>query len=308
MELTNKKKIYIYHSIIFLFTCLIMCSFGKLISQINSITTTIICLFFISTIGISHGALDYLNAPNLCKKFNVKNTSFFYIVYLLISILVIFFWLLLPEISLIIFLLTAAYHFGSEDLEMYFNYISKKTIKKIAFQLLVLFKGLLIISAPLFFNYEETLGIFNLLGSKLDLYKNGIVFIFFCSIVANIVLILLAKKSQKLLLCILLDIISILFINIFFSPLIAFSMYFCFLHSFRHSFSLIESLDSQNIKNGFNLFIIKALPLTAVTSLLFLSSIYYLSGYYVLSDSIIKTIFIGLASLTYPHIIFEKIN
>jgi hypothetical protein len=49
------------------------------------------------------------------------------------------------------------------------------------------------------------------------------------------------------------------------------------------------------------------LPLTLITAILFLISIYFLVNYYVLSEAILKVIFIGLASLTFPHILLEYI-
>jgi len=53
------------------------------------------------------------------------------------------------------------------------------------------------------------------------------------------------------------------------------------------------------------IFIMKALPLTVVTAILYLIAAFFLSKYYGLNDVIIKVIFIGLASLTFPHILLE---
>ena len=85
----------------------------------------------------------------------------------------------------------------------------------------------------------------------------------------------------------------------------AFTIYFCFLHSIRHSFSLIYEINKKNFKKGSNLFIKKALPLTGLTGFLFLISLYVLNNYFLLNSAILKVIFIGLASLTFPHILLE---
>ena len=53
------------------------------------------------------------------------------------------------------------------------------------------------------------------------------------------------------------------------------------------------------------MFIKKALPLTILTALLYFLSLVYLSNSYGLNDIIIQVIFIGLASLTFPHILLE---
>ena len=64
-------------------------------------------------------------------------------------------------------------------------------------------------------------------------------------------------------------------------------------------------LDPNNFVNGIKIFVKKALPLTIVTAFLYLLTIIFLSNSYGLNDVIIKVIFIGLASLTFPHILLE---
>ena len=85
----------------------------------------------------------------------------------------------------------------------------------------------------------------------------------------------------------------------------AFTIYFCFLHSVRHSITLIHEIDGQNLSNGIRKFIKKALPLTILTIILALIGLYLLNNNYDLHSSILKIIFIGLASLTFPHILLE---
>ena len=90
-----------------------------------------------------------------------------------------------------------------------------------------------------------------------------------------------------------------------FSPLIAFTIYFCFLHSIRHSISLITELDKESLRNGLLVFIKKATPLTILTAIIWLIGLYFLNNNYNLESAILKLIFIGLASLTFPHILLE---
>ena len=100
------------------------------------------------------------------------------------------------------------------------------------------------------------------------------------------------------------DFFSIVTLNIFFDPLLAFTIYFCFLHSFRHSIKLVFELNT-NFKKGALLFIKKALPLTIITGIIFLVALYFLQYEFKLNESINMVIFIGLASLTFPHILLE---
>ena len=64
-------------------------------------------------------------------------------------------------------------------------------------------------------------------------------------------------------------------------------------------------LDPNSVANGFVLFVKKALPLTILTGILFFIALYLLSNSYNLDNAILKVIFIGLASLTFPHILLE---
>ena len=64
-------------------------------------------------------------------------------------------------------------------------------------------------------------------------------------------------------------------------------------------------LDETDLNMGFKLFIKKALPLTVLIIIICLITLYFLNNSYALNSSILKIIFIGLASLTFPHILLE---
>ena len=287
-----------YSIIIFFFNILVIFSVSKYL-EIKNITIpyqTVICFFLISIIGVSHGALDHVKGSQLMKIYKVKNNFYFYLVYIFLSLLVILCWTILPLFTLIIFLLVASYHFGKEDSSV--GLINNSGFKNI----LYLFKGSLIVVAPLFFHQEETLKIFQSLDVDIiTTNENLIIFFLIISFSANIILMSQLDYNGFLLA----DWLTILLLNIFLSPLVAFTLYFCFLHSVRHSFSLIYEIDKKNFKNGVVKFIKKAVPLTVITAILFIIAIYFLTNYYVLDEAILKVIFIGLASLTFPHILLE---
>jgi Brp/Blh family beta-carotene 15,15'-monooxygenase len=298
------KKINFFHSIIFLF---FSTSLALIFDQFKSLSISpIICLLLILSIGISHGALDNQKGKRLIKLYNINNIYYFYLIYLIIAATIIAIWLLAPTLSLIIFLVVAAYHFGKEDTEFL---ITKKSNIDI---ILYFLKGILIIIAPLMFHFVETINIFKLLLIQnesfylfLNFIENNYIisFIFLISLLTNIYFFLKDFKLVNLL--IFFDFTSILILNYFFTPLVAFTLYFCFLHSFRHSLSLITELDKYNFKNGLLIFIKKAAPLTILTAIFYLLSLYYLSNHYLVNEAIYKVIFIGLASLTFPHILLE---
>ena len=264
------------------------------------------CLFLILIIGVSHGSLDHIKGKKLLKLFNIKSSYIFYIIYILISALVIVTWILLPSITLIIFLMIASYHFGKEDTQFLINEKSYFT------QILYFFKGFLIILAPLYFHFQETIAIFKLLLIDSEVFYSSLNFIetnniiqiaIFCSTLSSIFLFLKNFEIKKFV--VFLDYFSILILNYYLSPLIAFTAYFCFLHSIRHSISLAIELDPNSIVNGFKLFVNKALPLTILTAIFSFIALYLLNNSFNLDSAILKIIFIGLASLTFPHILLE---
>ena len=224
--------------------------------------------------------------------------SIFYLSYLLIGAVIILIWLIFPKSLLFLFLIIAAYHFGKEDSE----FIDQKE----KFELIYFLKGSLIITSPLFFHKEETLAIFETLNfyiSKNLIISNEILFIFILlSLISGIILSLNKSIEAKSLL--LMDYLSILILNYFLNPIIAFTIYFCFLHSIRHSISLIRELN-KNLKKGLPVFIKKAFPLTILTILGYVVSISILNNYNEFNETIYRVIFIGLASLTFPHILLE---
>ena len=298
------KKINFNHSLIFFLLCNI---FSLIAFKINTFTISpFICLLLILSIGISHGSLDNFKGRKLFQILEIDNFFIFYFSYILIALIVIFLWILIPYVSLIIFLMVASYHFGKEDTQ--FLIISNSYYNQFLFFL----KGSLIVFAPMYFHFDETISIFRLLLIEnetfynfLDLIESNRVLLY-CVILSTLANILLFTKNFELKkFTIFLDYFSILIINYYFSPLVAFTIYFCFLHSIRHSISLMSELDENNLYNGFKIFIKKALPLTIITAIFCVIGLYFLNNTYNFNGSILKIIFIGLASLTFPHILLE---
>ena len=274
--------------------------------------SNLICFFLIISFGISHGALDNLKGKKLINYFGYNNILVFYLSYILISLFIILLWLMFPTSTLVVFLLVACYHFGKEDTAFLLE--KGKLLKHFRINDFVYFsKGLLIIIAPLYFHNEETISIFKLLGADsffLLKFKNDLMWEYhkilgWIPIIGYIIFFHLNFEDGGYKAAHCFDFIPIIIFNSVLTPLLAFTVYFCFIHSFKHSVSLICLLDKKNFSKGLKKFIKKALPLTIVTAILFIFSVYILTNYYVLDDAILKVIFIGLASLTFPHILLE---
>ena len=288
--MTNYNQINKYHTIL-----LFLLSLSFLILKIDFQSKNIMmaCFFLIATIGISHGSLDNFKGAKLLKILNIKNKLLFYFIYIFISLVIISSWLIFPLFVLTLFLIVAAYHFGKED--SVFGKINKFKL----LNLLLFLKGSLIILAPLYFHHYETIQIFEILGVKLAQYNSNIIIILVAlSLLSNFFI-------NKNILLSLLDSLTVIILNINFDPLLAFTVYFCFLHSIRHSLSLMQNINNRNLKKGLISFLKKALPLTVITAFGFLIAVFLLNEYYLLDLAILKVVFIGLASLTFPHILLE---
>ena len=290
------EKINFKHSIIFFNFCI----FVSPLYLILNYEPVIFCLFLILVLGISHGALDNIKGVKLLKLFGIKQTISFYLAYILISLLIIIFWLIFPNIILLFFLIVAAYHFGKED--TVFPFRRKFFIPECLFFL----KGSTVIMAPLLLKREETNEIFRILNFNIfeaAFFSDQFLIIMLClSFLSS--LYISKKENADLKGVMIMDFFSLIILNLFLSPILAFTLYFCFLHSIRHSISLIFELD-KSFKPGFKKFISKAIPLTFATGVIFLFAIYLLNNFYKLDEAIYKVIFIGLASLTFPHILLE---
>ena len=300
--------IYTYekHTIYFWSFTLVLCALSTLVENNNfdnyfSVVTKI-CFFLILVFGVMHGALDDYKGKKLMKLWNIQGYYLFYLIYTSIASLIIFLWWTFPGFTLSMFLLIASYHFGKEDTEFFY---SKKNFFDLFFYSL---KGSLIVLAPLFFKFSETISIF----ANLFISESLIIFLsdnryyinlfFILSLLSNIYFIF---KGFENWLIVVFDLWSVLALNYFFPPLVAFTLYFCFLHSFRHTISLSYDLNPNNFVIGLKIFIKKAVVLTLITATLFIFATVMLLKNYTIDSSILKVIFIGLASLTFPHILLE---
>ena len=290
------EKINFKHSLIFFNFCILISPFYFMVNY----EPIIFCLILILILAISHGALDNLKGKKLLYLFGYRSLFYFYFVYILISLLIVFLWVLFPNTVLLLFLIVAAYHFGKEDTVLSFK--EKILIDEFLFFL----KGSAVILAPLLFQREKTNEIFEVLNFNVfesQLFNNQFLITFLClSFLSSLVISNKKKADFKALM--IMDFFSLIILNLFLTPVLAFTIYFCFLHSIRHSITLIFELD-KSFKSGLKKFINKAIPLTFVTGVIFLIAVYFLNSSYKLDEAIYKVIFIGLASLTFPHILLE---
>ena len=269
----------------------------------------IICFFLLATIGISHGSLDNQKGKFIFQNKFKKNWPFvFYSAYIATSICVLIMWLNFPLLSILFFFIIASFHFGHEDLELFIN-------KDFVFnRIIYFFRGLLIISTPLYLNNQETTDFINILLLDVDIWDFNSKFfynLFYSNVIILIFLqflyLFLKLFNWKYFLIICIENLSIILIFNYLPLILAFTIYFCFMHSSKHILSLSHELDPKNLTQGIKKFMVLSLPLTVTTFLIAVIMLFYLSNDFSISNAMLKIIFIGLASLTLPHIMLEYI-
>ena len=114
----------------------------------------------------------------------------------------------------------------------------------------------------MFFHFNETVTIFKFLLVNNEIFYSTLGFIennkilpigIILSTLSSIYLFLKEFEIKKL--TIFLDYFSIIILNYYLSPLLAFTIYFCFLHSIRHSITLIYEIDKNDFNNGLKIFV-----------------------------------------------------
>ena len=250
-----------------------------------------IALFSILFIGIPHGAFDGAISITLGYTKKLRLQLYFILTYILVSGVVIILWYFLPVITLILFILTSIFHFGCGDLDW-----NKSKFYFIGGYV----HGCLIVLGIIFLNKIEVNSFFEILsGDQLFLLWTSLYLGLFFWIIAityiclNYTKINISNNYIKL-------VLSISLVVLLLPPLPAFAIYFCLIHSFHHIRRTLPILEDFMKKQ-------KAIFLMIIFSILSWVgcgiAFYYLSNLNTYPDTIIKVTFIGLAALTFPHMI-----
>ncbi len=247
-------------------------------------------ILLILIIGLPHGALDTAVGMSVGIYNSNKSKFIFLSSYLSMSILVVIFWYYYPQIALSLFLLISTFHFGLGD---------SKWNKKFTYYLSGYFNGGIIIYGLSYCNMSEVNAIYKVLvGNNSDqvweFLEIGMwLWVFSCPlhIYFN------WKSFDKNYIMIYIFIISIIY---FLPTLVAFAIYFSLIHSTNHIKRIIPALQKKLSK----LSILKLFLIFTISSwLIGLIILFLLIQTNSITDATLKLTFIGLAALTFPHMI-----
>lgn len=282
------------------FLTLLFAFWGWLLPDFLRAVQIPILVLLLITIGLPHGATDYMLFKRI-KKDNITNKQKikFFVIYVGCVLGFLGMWLSFPLSSFIVFIIISAYHFGQSNWE---NTLILKKYKV----LINLTWGAFAIGGSVLWHWAESkVFIGQVIGFSVDVSNDFMINAQLILLAVNCLIILILKTYQYIDFSQMLEelgkmfVLSLLF---YFTPmLVGFSIYFALWHS-------LSSLKTQvayykKLWPRFTLidYYRQAAPFTLLASAGFVLMIF--SHQYILPDvSIISTFIVFIACVTLPHI------
>ena len=253
-------------------------------------TISIIALCLVSFIGVPHGSFDGAVAALLGFQ-SKKQFTLFVFIYLIISIAVVIFWIYFSILALTIFIFMSIVHFGLCD----WSHLNLKDHK----WSISITHGMNIIFGIIFFHTYEVFEIFKFLSNENIIFFKDYLSIGYITYILLLIHYCFLSIEIKNLRWGLLEMLMILIFISLFDPLMSFAIYFCFIHTFKHIKTILATTNKY-LTNKKYVFI-STVAFTFLTWIGGCTAIIYLNNNISISESFIKTVFIGLAALTLPH-------
>jgi len=269
-------------SITFILLSAAIISGGALLPRMGEQTELIILAVLIVILGAPHGALDPIFAHRLYKISTRRAWLLFTTVYCLVAGLVVVIWFFTPFIFLCIFLIISVAHFSGDPL--------RGTLWSTR-----LAHGGAIIALPSLF-YEQDIA--RLLGfltgpEAVGELSGQLAYIAPFWLIGMTVCVMLETRKSALRGA---ELFAVGLLAILAPPLIAFTIFFCGMHSARH---ILRTADYARVKEPYILAAAGLLPMAGVFAALTVA--WFFMSDIQIDQSVIQIVFVGLAALTVPH-------
>ena len=253
--------------------------------------------------GIPHGAIDHII---FFKKRNITQLKF-YLIYLGLIIGFVLMWHIAPVLSLVLFLLISAFHFG----ESQFEDIRLHKILKNSFYF---FWGIALLATLIFYNLKELANVTayfddTLILEKVYDIKNVTILFYFTNIVtlSSMIMLFIYKKIKIERLLSEFFLLFLIHVTFYLFPfIIGFTLYFVVLHSLKVMQDEIEFFKKDNPEFSF-LDFLKLLAPYSILSIFFTTILLLLSYYSYIPYSIPFLSIIIISVITLPHAIVMNI-
>ena len=244
-------------------------------------TMLLVALSLVVILGVPHGSLDVLFARQTYQLEHIKKWIKFLSLYMASCLLIIALWILMPGLFFVAFLILSAIHF-SDDINLPGH------------QLLKLSYGFAIISLPALMNGNELTNLYGMIVDAEFALQIVLISMYVSLFLLPALLILFYRNKVNFRSQLEITSISILFLLA--TPILAFTIYFCLMHSARHlvrSRFFLDGFQRQQF--------IYALILPTIAVIMMAFGIWHFKLTPSFERDLIQIIFVGLAALTVPH-------
>ena len=279
----NMTRLLTWQSLLFTIVTVSTICFTFLKPNHSYLVGVLPLILVITLFGVPHGALDTLFAKKAFSLMSVKQWASFVSIYLLISACVIALWWLLPTLFLVIFLLFSALHFADD--------LGLKETKALRF----LYGANIILLPSIFYSSHLTTLYSYLIDSAylISLVSLFNVLAYVCGLMTVVLLVNLSRKIDRRQW---LDTLCVSLLMLLVQPLLAFTIYFCFMHSARH---LIRAKYFFADDSSATFLVMLIVPTIVV--IIFCGIVFSLMPTQKIDENLVKITFAGLAALTFPH-------
>ena len=252
--------------------------------------TSLYALMFVVLIGLPHGAFDGAIATHLAAKKSGFTPIKFSVYYCLTTFSVIGLWVVLPGVTLAIFLIISMIHFGWSDS------VNKSGV---TFFVQVAVHGGIPVFGIVYFHTTEVIPLFNILtfgAPDIALKISELA----APIIMTLVIVYTGLALQnRLLRWRFAELLAVTALLAVLPPLVGFAFYFCVMHTSRHMHKIWYVLSSATSPKT----LIKQAAAYTIGSWFFGSVAFFWINNGNIHTELIQIIFIGLAALTVPHMI-----
>ncbi|MGB9339741.1 MAG: Brp/Blh family beta-carotene 15,15'-dioxygenase [Polyangiales bacterium] len=289
-------------------------AFAHLFGALPATVELIFLVTAITAFGLPHGALDYLSGRSLLQStFGDWWFVPFGVGYIGLAGLVVATWLVAPLASLLAFLLVSAAHFGAGDVNPRLALGAGGLFSSHGAVFEAVGRGSLTLIPLLHFHPEAASTLFAYLVpmSPTELHAaissaSPHLFVVSGAVLAVVMAHHLGGWAEGTPghAQVALEIGALAALFALAPPLVAFIVYFCVWHSFRHSLRQAAKLDPSGPRAAFQAFVRRAWPTTGAAFLMAVVG-YALIGAQSSDAKIIQVVFVGLSALTAPHIVLS---
>ena len=259
--------------------------FSPPVSSFHIVPIVAVLIFFL---GVPHGALDPVFASRILSLRNWKDWSLFVCTYLICALAVVCVWSLSPRVFILSFFVLSTMHFSRD--------LSFQTPKLIG----LVYGGSVIVLPALYHSADLRLLLSALLEPNSAVQVTGLLHVVALPWLVLALLLVCRELFEKRLQ---IEMLALTLLATVVTPLVAFTVYFCLMHSMRH---FLRALDYASMPIH-TLLRMSLAPMIGVVLIGLLGWLYLPTLPH--DERLLRFMFVGLAALTVPHMLLvDRVN